>query len=594
MTAPTWLRAARPLALGSAWGAAEVAVRVEPRMGLDAAAVASWLAISVGLAVAIAALGAALSALVARAARAGDRVEAALLAGGVLTIVLAFNYRFEVVLNELVRDPRVWGGMSALAVVGLALGALVAPVLGRPRVLGGLALVGVALAAVAFVRAAAPRPTPGQGPSFLIITLDTVRPDRLSPYGHDNDTPALARLAREGVTFTQAVAAAPITEPSHLAMFTGVPPIGSGVVSNGTRLGDRPLLVWRALRERGWSTAAWVSGFPLHGKYGWTQGMDIYDDDFGDVAGVQHLTIVKAWNQVALEAHALRERSADRVLARAVPWLERNRDARFFAWVHLYDAHAPYESPYNVDLPPPPTEGARLTSLPAFWPAQWRAVTSVAWLAQAYDAELRWVDHAVGRLVDALGPRLDDTVVVVLADHGESLGEHEYWFDHGDNLYDPSLRIPFLVRAPGRAVAGLRPGCQVGAVDLAPTVLALAGVDDAQTREGRSLTDVLAGGPCVELPVFASTIAGRHMDDPPTDHALRGKGHKLIVHDDDSTELYDLDADPHERANLGPTPLSEQMTAAVRARRDASAVASPEMDADTLHALEALGYLERR
>lgn len=586
----------RPLArfgllTGAAAGAAEVALRASPRQGLGASQIATWLGASIGLGVAFG------LALAVAAWLVGRRGHGLVLAG-FLGLHAAVNYRFERVLNEFVRDPRVWGGIGALLLVALLLG------LGAHRWLVRIQrplrplLIGATLAGVglSFLRADGPEGAVGPLPSVLVISLDTARPDRLSPYGHAIATPVLDRLAKEGVTFDQAIAAAPITEPSHLSMFTGRPPLVTGVVSNGTNLGDRPELLWRTLQAEGFLTAGFVAGFPLHGKYGWAQGMNVYDDDFGGLAGLQMLGLVKAFNQVALKEHALRERPAARVLARAVPWIEAHRDTQFFAFVHLYDAHGPYDQPTNAALGAPPTDGPAL-ALPPYWPAPDRRITSPDWLSRAYDNELVAVDAAVGQLLAALGPTLDETIVMVTADHGESLTEHGYLFDHGDNLYDPSLRVPWIVRFPPTAEAGVRVPCQVGGVDLTPTVLDLVGLTDPLAREGVSRVPELRGGTCRELPVYASTVAGRLVADPPTDHALRGQGRKLILHEGGAAavrgaELYDLSADPGESVNLAPNDVSDAMSALLAARIAGAPVASPELDRETEAMLEALGYTE--
>ncbi|MFZ5475170.1 MAG: sulfatase [Myxococcota bacterium] len=546
---------------------------------------AVWLAVAVALGIA-ACLG---SAAIARFTRRPYGVVLGLLLGA----HAAINWRFEYVLNEFVRDPRVWGGMAAALVAGVVVGLAADRLLRRAERAFKPWVLGIALVAagIAFVRARPPDGDAGPLPSFLVVTMDTVRPDRLSPYGRDIATPALRRLADEGVTFDQAVAAAPITEPSHLSMFTGLAPVATGVVSNGTVLGDRPALAWHALRRAGYLTAGFVAGFPLHSKYGWAQGFDVYDDDFGALAGVQSLSITKAWNQVAVKEHALRERAADRVLARAVPWLRAHRDEQFFLWVHLYDAHGPYVSPYNAELGEPPTSGSPANT-PVYWPEAHRRISSAAWLSQAYDMELRYVDDAVGQLVEALGPALDRTVVVATADHGESLGEHDYWFDHGDDLYDPSLRVPLIVRYPPVAKAGLRVGCQVGGVDLAPTLLDLAGVPDATEREGVSRVPELRGEACRERPVFASTTAGRFVARPPVDHALRGNGAKLVRKESGAVELYDLVADPRELVNLAPSPLSEKMGALLEQRARGAQVTGPETDDATMQMMRELGYVD--
>jgi len=181
---------------------------------------------------------------------------------------------------------------------------------------------------------------------------------------------------------------------------------------------------------------------------------------------------------------------------------------------------------------------------------------------------------------------------MVTADHGESLTEHGYLFDHGDDLYDPSLRVPWIVRYPPGVTAGQRVECQVGGVDLTPTVLALAGVPDAVKREGVSRVPELAGANCRERSVFASTVAGRMMDKPPTDHAVRGQGRKLIRHEDGSEELYDLLADPGEAANLAPAGVSELERRLLHDRVSGAVSTSPEVDPETTAVLEALGYID--
>jgi arylsulfatase A-like enzyme len=419
-----------------------------------------------------------------------------------------------------------------------------------------------------------------------VVSLDTTRADAVA------GLPVWSRLAREGTSFSQAIAAAPITEPSHLALFTGIAPFRSGIVSNGTVLGDRPL-VWKDLQAAGWLTAGFVSGFPLHSRYGWAQGMSVYDDDFGAWPGAESLTLVKGWNQVAVKEHALRERDAGRVLTRAERWLRAHREETFFAFVHFYDAHGPYVSGENGALGPPPTDGAPL-ALPPYWPAAHRRITSTDWLRRAYEGEVRTVDTAVGRLLDALGDRLDDTVVIVTADHGESLTEHGYLFDHGDDLYDPSLRVPLVVRWPGKVRAGAVVDCQVGGVDVAPTLRELVGLGEGPAgSDGVSRAAELRGEPCRDTPVVASTTAGRFVEKPPVDHALRGQGFKLIDHEAGVDEAFDLTADPGELAPLAPSAeLDEQRAAFARVLQTGASPASPDLDAETRRALEQLGYVD--
>jgi arylsulfatase A-like enzyme len=571
-----------------------VALRAEPRLGLTADELGSWLAIAGGLNALYMAVAAAIAWAIGRASH-------GLLLAALVFLHGALWYRFELFLNEFLYDPRVWGGIGAIGLASVALGWVLDGQLARGRAkLGrlcwGLATLGVLAAAIH--SRPVERTGPEGAPNVVLITMDTTRPDRLSLHGADNPTPNIDRLGLEGVRFDQAIASAPLTEASHLAILTGVPPYVSGIVSNGTDLGDRPALLSRVLQSRGWRTAGFVSAFPLHGRYGWTQGFDVYDDDFGALPGLHRLSLVKAWDQVALPAHALRERRGDVPTRRALAWLEDNHAAPFFLWLHLFDPHAPYEAPDHAF--DPPTEGEPL-ALPRYWPPRHKAIRSTDWLASAYDAEIRYTDGLVGELVDGLERMgvLDETVVVLTADHGESLTEHGYLFDHGDFLYDASLRVPLIIRHPATAVAGGVVPCQVGNLDVTPTVLGILGIDDGQVRLGVDRRAELGGGDCTEGPVLSSTVAGRFMGEPPVDFSLRAVGHKLIRHDAPpgevvpAPECFNVLADPGEVEDLGlggcPAGLETQLSAALAV---GGKVASPELDAETLQALEALGYVD--
>ncbi len=561
-------------ALGLAAGAVEAAARTTPQWGFGPLELAQFAGLS-------AALGGGVGAALGLALGHGQGPRARRLPAAALGALFgAITWRYEFALNESLRQPNV---LLAIAAGGLA-GGLFATWLAWVPVRWLIAIAGVALSLVG-VRGRPVQGTASSRPNVLVVSLDTTRADAVA------DKPVWARLVREGTSFSQAIAAAPITEPSHLAMFTGEAPFRSGVVSNGTQLGERPL-VWRELQAAGWLTAGFVSGFPLHSRYGWTQGMSVYDDDFGAWPGAESLTLVKGWNQVAVKEHALRERSAARVLARSERWLRAHRDESFFAFVHFYDAHGPYVSERNSTLGAPPTSGPPL-ALPAYWPAAHRSITSTDWLARAYDEEVRDVDTALGRLLDALGDRLDNTIVIVTADHGESLTEHGYLFDHGDNLYDPSLRVPLVVRWPGTVAAGLRLDCQVGGVDLAPTLRELVGLPAGAPSDGVSRAAELKGGACRERPVVASTTAGRFVAEPPVDHAVRGDGLKLIHHQAGNREAYDLGHDPGETTPLEQTEALRHRSAAFELLlKGAGQVASPDQDPETRRALELLGYVE--
>ena len=587
------------LSLGLASGAVEVALRTSPQLGLSSAALWTWYGASLGISAAFSLIVAIVCLAAGRAAHAGPLMA-------LLWVHAALAWRFDVVVNAFAREARVWAPLLALS-AGALLGALrlEGVVHRRLRGFGALALLALlsGLAAGPLRTAPAPlaaKPSAAEArPNVVLVTIDTARADRFSAYGAQNPTPTLDAVAAGGALFEAAFATAPLTQPSHLAVLTGNPPYVTGVVTNGTELGPQPAMLPAALRASGYRTAAFVAGFPLHGRFGWGQAFDVYDDDFGAVAGLHRLSLVKALDQVLLPSHALRERRGDLVLNRALPWLEANAGAPFFLWVHLFDVHGPYEAP---DHPfDPPTDGPPL-DLPPYWPPRDRAITSTDWLISAYDAELRYADAQVGRLVDRLASLglSDRTLLVITADHGESLTEHGYLFDHGDDLFDPSLRVPLVMRFPGRISAGARPACQVSNEDVTPTVLSLLGVEDGLSRVGADRSAALQGGPCVEAPLIATTVGARFTETPPIDHALRAEGHKLISlapradQAAGTEQLYDLSADPGE---IRPIPEGQGPAAAMRAQLDAALqgggqVQEAQSDMETVEALRALGYTE--
>lgn len=574
--------------MGVGVGMAEVCLRAHPRLGMGMGDVLAWLMVSAALFV----LWMFASAGVAWAV---GRRSHGLLLSAVLVVQAALYYRFEWVLNDFLHQPHVWGGLLGIAVGSLLMGLLLNDVLVKQERNVRRAMLG--LAALSAVGALVmSRPTTGQPggdrPNILLITLDTTRPDQLSPYGADNDTPTIARLAREGVVFEQAISTAPLTEPSHLAILTGIPPYISGMVSNGTHLGERPALLPHLLQDEGYITAGFVSGFPLHSKYGWDQGFDLYDDDFGRFWGLHALSLVKAWDQVMLPAHALRERRGDIATNRALSWLENHHDEQFFLWLHLFDPHAPYEAPdHQFD---PPTDGDAL-ELPQYWPPPHRAITSIEWLEEAYRAEIRYVDALLGQVIDQLEEKgvLDNTIVVLTADHGESLTEHDYLFDHGDYLYDASLRIPLLVRHPAQAQAGHRVPCQVSSLDITPTLMGMLSLQDQHQRYGIDLTDALNGQPCTTGAVVSTTVGGRFMEQPPIDNAIRAEDHKFIQKGLGEQQCFDLLSDPGETANLSSEQCPETVQSMLNAALDLRGeVAAPEMTGDNIEMLRALGYLE--
>jgi choline-sulfatase len=288
------------------------------------------------------------------------------------------------------------------------------------------------------------------GFDLLLITLDTTRADHLGAYGYpDAETPNLDRLAREGVRFSEAMTVVPLTLPAHATILTGLLPPRHGVRNNAEfRLGKEGSTLGEILQREGYATAAFVSAFVLDARYGTGRGFDTYDDRVEPVRG-------------GVFALGTLERKAPDTTDAFLGWLgEQQRDRRIFSWVHYFDAHAPYEPPRDLAL--------RFEGRP-------------------YDGEIALIDREVGRVLAALeaAGRMGRTLVVVVGDHGEGLGEHGE-ATHGHFIYDSTMRVPLILYAPRAIGLGLVDQRVVSTADLLPTVLDLLGTRDREMRDGES------------------------------------------------------------------------------------------------------------
>lgn len=394
-----------------------------------------------------------------------------------------------------------------------------------------------------------------KNPSLVLVTLDTVRADHLGSYGYEPaETPALDRLAAEGVRFARASSPVPLTLPSHASLLSGLLPPHHGVRNNGAgAFPEGTATLATVLAGEGYRTGAFLGAFVLDRRFGLSQGFEVYDDEVPRAPGAA----------VFLEA----ERPGHEVMDRALAWLSREDPRPFFLWIHLYDAHAPYE--------PPPAWRARHPGRP-------------------YDGEISAVDAQIGRLLDELGRRrlADRTVVAVTADHGEGLGDHGE-DTHGLLLYEPTLHVPLLVRAPG--VAARTVETPVSLVDVGPTLAGLLGktfpAPENRGLDGRDLAEALRNGQDPEpADLYAETRYPAVFGWSPL-AALRRRDLKYIS--SGRPELYDLRRDPREATNLAGDPEKTRGFATRLTQIEAGAVAprkAPAPDAETRARLASLGY----
>jgi len=403
-----------------------------------------------------------------------------------------------------------------------------------------------------------PRGVDAAGLNLVVVTLDTTRADRIGCYGaKDVATPNLDALAARGVRFAAAVSPMPLTLPAHCTLFTGLLPGAHGVRDNGGfKLGPEHVTLAEVLKERGFATGGFVSAFVLDHRWGISQGFDTYYDDF-DLKQEEKLSMGEI------------QRPGNETLDHALAWIRGQKDRRFFAWVHLYDPHAPYD--------PPEPYKSRYPGRP-------------------YDGEIAWTDSLVGRLVDELN-RLDltkKTVIAVLADHGESLGEHGE-SGHGYFIYEPVTHIPFVLATPYSKTHGRVVEAVVRTIDIAPTLLDLVGYAGALTGAGSNLVPLLGGGAEPGDGYSESYYARFHYGWSEL-RAIRTKRWHFI--EAPKAELYDLGSDPNELTNLASrelstverlrSSLSEFERASIATRASTSPV---EEDEETLRKLASLGYV---
>lgn len=404
--------------------------------------------------------------------------------------------------------------------------------------------------------------------NLLLITVDTTRADRFGCYGYDKPTTTcIDRLAARGILFEHAVSPVPITLPSHATILTGLDPHEHGVRNNNTfALDDAHTTIAERLKESGFVTGATLGAFPVDGRFGLSQGFDSYDDRFDP--------------HTQRAALRMTQRPADRVTRKALDWIGANRENPFFHWAHYFDPHFPYE---------PPAEFATKFDDP-------------------YDGEIAAMDAAIGRLVDGLGDLglLENTWIVLVGDHGESLGEHGETF-HAMLIHGATQKVPCIVVPPTRwngladdACRGRRVSQLVRTRDLFPTMLAALGVPAAlgiaepETGDdtgSRNLLAVISGEAQAPPAAYMESLA------PSLEYgwcALRGvRTGKWVYIRAPEPELYDLEADPAESRNVitDHPRVAEGMSSLCDAFLEREVdLDQRATDAETMAKLRALGY----
>jgi len=390
--------------------------------------------------------------------------------------------------------------------------------------------------------------------NLVVVTIDTLRPDHLHCYGYPKiETPASDQLAQHGVVFDDAVAQSPLTPPSHASIFTGQYPTVHGVRNTGGFVlpsTARPLA--KILQEQGWDTAAFVSSAVLKKVMGFDNGFAVYDDQMPRQGS-------------AVEASEDPERPGGETVDRALGWLNAQSGKPYFLWVHLYDPHMPYH--------PPGEFKAKYKDRP-------------------YDGEIAYADQQLGRLLEAVRKKSDQTIIAILSDHGESLGEHgEY--SHGVFLYDSTLRIAFIMAGPG-IPAGIRVKQQVRSIDFLPTVMTLLGGGAPANVQGLSLAPTFSGTSVATSVSYEETLYPKIAMGWAELRGIRTNQWMYIRAP--KPELYDRILDPDESTNVIAQHAAEvqkfeaQLKNAI-AKEGSEKVQTKMVDQRMMAQMQSLGYL---
>jgi len=421
---------------------------------------------------------------------------------------------------------------------------------------GRLALLAGLLALAASPACGRRKPAPAElkfpNAPVVLISVDTLRSDRLPMYGYAKvRTPALDALRKDSVLFEKAWSHVPLTLPSHASLFTGLEPGMHGVLDNsGYRLSAGDPTLAELLKKAGYATGGAISAAVLGSLSGISRGFDFYEERVQALRPVSMLDFV--------------ERPGNETAGLLLGWIRQNGKRPFFAFLHTYEPHAPYEAPE---------------------PYRSR-------YADPYDAEVAASDGVVGAFLDELKRMgiYDGALILFLSDHGEGLGDHGEQ-QHGIFLYRESIQVPLLVKLPGQVLAGTSVGAPVQLTDVFPTIGAVLGLPGFPERPGTvSLAALAAGAPAPSRRIFSENFSPRIRLGWSELRSLVSERHQFI--EAPTPELYDLASDPAEKENLagGKPPELRAMVVEMERRRTALRAPAP-VDAETAKKLQSLGYL---
>jgi arylsulfatase A-like enzyme len=422
-------------------------------------------------------------------------------------------------------------------------------------------------------------PAKSARPNVLLISIDTLRADHLSCYGKMpvRTSPNIDRIAYEGFLFKKAYATTTWTLPSHASMMTGLFPSAHHADRSLHQTMTRPvdplkpsaITLAEVLSENGYMTAGIISNPFVSGSFGMDQGFDFYDDRVDIFEDVRYLSL-KDISMLFQVFKVLRlidrndfdgERRVPEVNRIAIDWLKKNRDSEnpFFLFLHYNEPHFKYEPPppYNRDI-----DGREIPYFDDI-SALNRGVFSLSTaglndMLVLYDGEISYLDQHLGKLFNRLDEwgLMDNTLIIITSDHGESFNEHEVW-QHGNSLYEEQIRVPLIIRYPGLSAGGRVIEKQiVQTLDLMPTILDIIDIPLPQNVQGRSLVPVIRGDAGTKFNIAFAELRpdiNWKMQNPRYGIGMKAVIYgdwKFILSDNGKEELYNLSMDPDESVNL--------------------------------------------
>ncbi|HOW27707.1 MAG TPA: sulfatase [Elusimicrobiota bacterium] len=438
-------------------------------------------------------------------------------------------------------------------------------------------------------------PSPTNDVNVLLIVIDSLRPDHLTPYGYERPTsPTLDRLSREGVLFTNGYAQSTWTKPSVTSLLTSLSPLTHDLPLLTDCLPDNLTTLPEILQKSGYATAGFVTNSPIQSLLGFNKGFEWYDD-FSVRERLFYVSLRNMFPRISRRLgltwthNDFYRRNAGFINKRIHRWLERNKGRRFFLYAHYMDCHFPYT---------PPRAYRRL-----YDPGETRSSKTIA----RYDGGIRYLDDQLAQLIQkmkALG-LYDNTLIIVTADHGEAFGEHELWLHRHGQFYQPFIRVPLIVKPPGPPRPPLRISTPVRLIDIMPTILEALHIPPGDL-DGSSLIPLIDGKdtPGRSEHIFLyENLDGRKIE------GLIWKNRWKFIHTTSLTsageiqreELYNLENDPREQTDLSAAgvPLMQEMKreladhrAAALAKRDRLSLSRKLFNSSEIEALRKLGYLK--